>query len=219
MEHCYYLLPLCVHITLPFIAVHSNIKLVLESPIPSEIQQLHVFAWLVAPLLIFALGSYCLDSKNGFCFFPGVPYYNRVIRCNIAYPSEGESRQEDLKTIRAWVMAQDPPESKSSHWWFSQLNPEVKSAFARCANSSQIIGMFRTLFGEKHYALDIVSGMNEIYVSGPSRFNEASNSDNVFYTRHVDGPWGFVPFVSVYRCIVGMDNNQMVRKMSIRSLL
>jgi len=51
--------------------------------------------------------------------------------------------------------------------------------------------------------------MNEIYVSGPSRFNEASNSDNVFYQRHVDGPWGFLPFVSVYRCIVGMDNNQM----------
>lgn len=53
--------------------------------------------------------------------------------------------------------------------------------------------------------------MNEVYVTGPSRKSEGANSDNIFYTRHVDGPWGLIPFVSVYRCIVGMDKNMMVR--------
>jgi hypothetical protein len=52
--------------------------------------------------------------------------------------------------------------------------------------------------------------MNEVYVTGPSRKSEGANSDNIFYTRHVDGPWGLIPFVSVYRCIVGMDKNMMV---------
>jgi hypothetical protein len=52
--------------------------------------------------------------------------------------------------------------------------------------------------------------MNEIYVTGPPRSEEGPNSDQIFYTRHVDGPWGFVPFVSVYRCIVGMDKNLLV---------
>jgi hypothetical protein len=33
------------------------------------------------------------------------------------------------------------------------------------------------------------------------------NSDHVFFSRHVDGPFGFVSFVSVYRCIIGMDRN------------
>lgn len=53
--------------------------------------------------------------------------------------------------------------------------------------------------------------MNEIYVTGPSRFDEGFNSDQIFYTKHVDGPWGLIPFVSVFRCIVGMDKNMMVR--------
>lgn len=52
--------------------------------------------------------------------------------------------------------------------------------------------------------------MNEVYVTGPPRFDEQFNSDQIFYTKHVDGPYGLVPFVSVYRCIVGMDKNMMV---------
>ncbi len=77
--------------------------------------------------------------------------------------------------------------------------------------------------------MDIVQGMNEIYVSGPPRNDEGNNSDHVFFARfvlinyrfvsslhicclmhrHVDGPLGFIPYVSVYRCIVGMDRNLM----------
>jgi hypothetical protein len=64
--------------------------------------------------------------------------------------------------------------------------------------------------------MDVVTGMNEIYVTGPARFEETSNSDQIFYTRHVDGPWGLIPFVSVYRCIVGMDKNLMVRYVTSR---
>jgi hypothetical protein len=52
--------------------------------------------------------------------------------------------------------------------------------------------------------------MNEVYVTGPPRFNEQFNSDQIFYTKHVDGPFGLVPFVSCYRSIVGMDKNLMV---------
>lgn len=210
LEHSYFQLPLCVDLAMPFIAVHSSVRSFLEAPLPSELQQLHVFSWYLAPLFVLALGSYCLDSTNRFCFFPGVPYYKRVLKCNIAFPTEGESRREDLKTIRDWVMSQNPSEETSSHWWSRELTADVKDAFQRCAHSSQIIGMFRTLFGTKHYCLDVVNGMNEIYVTGPERLDERNNSDQVFYTRHVDGPWGFVPFVSVYRCILGMDRNKMI---------
>ena len=61
--------------------------------------------------------------------------------------------------------------------------------------------------------------MNEVYVTGPSRKSEGANSDNIFYTRHVDGPWGLIPFVSVYRCIVGMDKNMMVNHVCLVRLL
>lgn len=54
------------------------------------------------------------------------------------------------------------------------------------------------------YCLDVVGGMNELYISGPNR---AGTSDQVFYSEHIDGPFILFPFASVYRCIVGMDNN------------
>lgn len=214
-EHVYYLLPLCIHsfITHPWISGNvwpKWISVILDAEVPSQVQQLRVFANMLLPALGLAYGSYCLDSKNVFCFFPGAPYYHRVLQCNIATDRTGPSQKKNLKTVRKWAMKQNPPANKSSHWWFSDLDPEEKTAFEEMANCTIIRKMFRSLFSEAHYALDIVEGMNEIYVTGPDRFDEVKNSDNVFYTRHVDGPWGFIPFASVYRCIVGMDKNEMI---------
>ena len=103
-----------------------------------------------------------------------------------------------------------PPESSSSHFWYKNLPPEIMSSFDACANAPQIYKMYRSLFSERHYCVDVVKGMNEIYVTGPARKDEGPNSDQIFYSRHVDGPFGFIPFVSVYRCIVGMDKNHMI---------
>jgi hypothetical protein len=83
IEHTYYLLPLCVHVALPFLIVPDEIKSILDAPLPTQMQQLHAFAWLLGPLIVFALGSYCLDSKNSFCFFPGTPYFHRVLLCSL----------------------------------------------------------------------------------------------------------------------------------------
>jgi len=107
-------------------------------------------------------------------------------------------------------MAQKPAENTSSHWWHRELVGRTKEAFDNIANSKKIFASFRKLFGENHYCMDVLEGMNEIYVSGPPREDESFNSDHVFFSRHVDGPFGFIPFVSVYRCIVGLDRNMMV---------
>ena len=53
--------------------------------------------------------------------------------------------------------------------------------------------------------------MNEIYVSPPSNNNkdfEKNASDNIFYTRHIDGPLFYIPFASCYRVIIGLDDNK-----------
>lgn len=108
-------------------------------------------------------------------------------------------------------MDQNPSENTSSHWWYGDLTGDARSAFDRCVHSTQIHDMFRSLFGEQHYCMDALVGMNEVYVTGPAREDETANSDHVFYTRHVDGPFGLVPFVSVYRCLVGLDKNYVVK--------
>mmetsp|Transcript_20457 Transcript_20457/g.56753 ORF Transcript_20457/g.56753 Transcript_20457/m.56753 type:complete len:719 (-) Transcript_20457:122-2278(-) len=236
LEHTYYLLPLCVHVALPFLIVPAEIRSILEDPLPVQMQRLNAFAFLLGPLVAFALGSYCLDSKNKFCFFPGAPYFHRMILTNLLSKDEKinrkqekstvshptavaranpsgrfhESRAEDMSTVRRWALKQDPAVDKSTHYWYKELDGEVKEAFDRCATSTQVEEMFRTLFSNYNYAMDVLPGMNEIYITGPRRDNDPANSDNVFYSRHVDGPFGLLPFVSVYRCIVGLDKNEMV---------
>lgn len=216
--HCYYLIPLCVHVAMPFLSlrVSDDIKSILNAPLPHQAQQLHAFFWLLGPLIVFALGSFCLDSKNNFCFFPGMPYFHRVITTNLKKTEKDvdgvaqESRQEDVRILRDWVIAQNPPIETSSHWWSTDLSPEALAAVKRCSESSQMNRMFRTLFSERNYCMDAIWGMNEVYVTGPKRDDDNANSDHVFYSRHVDGPFGLVPFASVYRCIVGMDKNHLV---------
>lgn len=212
-EHVYYLLPLCVYsaMELPMMqgTFPDQIAAILNNPLPGPLQQLRVFAKYIIPVMSLAYGSYCLDSKNMFCFFPGAPYFHRVLQCNIC-TDEGESQKKSLQTVRKWAMNQNPPADKSSHWWYRDLVGNEKAAFDSCATCTQIYRTFRSLFSERHYCVDVVSGMNEIYVTGPARFDQVGNSDNVFYTKHVDGPLGFIPFASVYRCIVGMDKNEMV---------
>ena len=205
---------------MPFLTLPQDLKNLLEAPLPTPMQQLHGFAWLLGPLICFALGSYCLDSKNSLCLFPGTPYFYRVLMGNITRDNTKDKShleiKKNLKIIRDWAMAQNPAENTSSHYWYKSLTGSAMEAFDRVAQSSRISDMFATIFLSRHYKYEILTGMNEIYVTGPSRQEEVANSDHVFYTRHVDGPFGLIPFVSVYRCIVGLDKNMMV---SIKSSL
>lgn len=169
------------------------------------------FNWFLYSSLCFAVvyGSYSLDSKNSMCFFPGCTHFHRILKGSLI-DSKDDSRQQDLRVIRNWVMSNTPSEQQSHHWWFATLPQPIHHAFDRCAKSPQINTMFRSLFSEEDYCVDIAEGMNEIYVTGPCRMDETANSDQIFDMRHVDGPWGFVPFVSVFRCLVGMDRNHVV---------
>ena len=217
MEHCYYLVPFNVDVFLKIFvaptctdpAVAMNFCQVLSNPLPPHMQQIYTFAYILTPLLCISFGSYCVDSRNEFCFFPGAPFFQRMMQCQII-TGDSDCRKDDLSAIRKWVLEQFPPNNTSSHWWFNKLEPVQHAAFDRIAKSSIIRDAFRSIFSEQNYCFEVVEGMNEIYVSGPPRSDEGLNSDHVFYSRHVDGPLGFIPYVSVYRCIVGMDRNMMI---------
>jgi len=214
LTHTYYLLPLCVHAAIKkfgSLFFSGQILDTLHNEKWSEewhLAGVKEYLFLIGPITLFAIGSYCIDSRNSFCFFPGMPYFHRVLRCNLI--GGNDSKEKDLKCIRDWVIAQKPAADKSTHWWYKKLDNKEKSAFDACAKAPQLYSLFRELFSERNYCMDVLEGMNEIYVTGPARSEDPANSDQVFYTRHVDGPWGFVPFVSVYRCIVGMDRNYMI---------
>lgn len=221
-EQNYYLLPLLIHVSKPLLHLYQPLPLpegldVWFSSSPSAAAvRICSSQWLISSFAIFVFGQYAIDSNNFFCFFPGVPYFNRVVQVNLVKDKDGhprrkeESCKDDLKCIRDYAMSTNPPETCSTHFWFTTMPEKQKQAFSRCAKSSIIIDAFKEKFGDSYYEIDNVEGMDEVYITGPSRLEEQANSDQVFYTRHVDGPWAFVPFVSVYRCIVGMDCNKVI---------
>ncbi|GMI21770.1 hypothetical protein TeGR_g5735 [Tetraparma gracilis] len=150
------------------------------------------------PLLWWSGGCYMLDSSCS-----GLPHTFVSLRAlfgTFSLPCE----KRDMKTVRAWAVAQKPPHKKTSHWWVEDLGAEAKAAFKRLEVGEGVMNMFRTRFSEEGYAIDVVAGMNELYISGPNR---AGTSDQVFFTEHIDGPYILYPFCSVYRCIVGLDEN------------
>eukprot|EP01126_Amoeba_proteus_P007474 TRINITY_DN12692_c0_g1_i1.p1 TRINITY_DN12692_c0_g1~~TRINITY_DN12692_c0_g1_i1.p1 ORF type:complete len:361 (-),score=38.25 TRINITY_DN12692_c0_g1_i1:47-1129(-) len=60
----------------------------------------------------------------------------------------------------------------------------------------------------RYYNVDVLPGMNEIYVATLN--TKLTNSDLVFYSDHIDGPYFFFPFSVVYRVLVGLSENKQI---------
>lgn len=114
----------------------------------------------------------------------------------------------DLTAVRDWVEAQDPPSDTTTHWWYSALESPLRQTVERIAASPRIMEMFRARYGEQWFAVEPLPGMNEIYVASLTHRN---NSDAVFYTEHIDGPFMVYPFAAVYRCVVAVNENVQIR--------
>ena len=69
---------------------------------------------------------------------------------------------------------------------------------------------FRKIFAAHHFDIEPVIEMNEIYVTAVGAIKEIT-SDAVFYTPHTDGPFWWLPGASLYRVLVGVTPNKMVR--------
>ncbi len=139
-----------------------------------------------------------------FLYLPWKFQNSRVLNCKL------NNDIYSLNLIRDWVIKQAPPINKSTHWWCKDLPPNINELFCDISKNNKIIEMFKTSFGND-CIVDILDDMNEIYVSPPLNNNKnfkKNASDNIFYTRHIDGPFFYIPFASCYRVIVGLDDNR-----------
>jgi hypothetical protein len=137
-------------------------------------------------------------------YLPWKSQKSRILNCKL------NDDHCSLNSIREWVIKQRPSVNTSTHWWCKDLPPNINELFSNISNNKKIIGMFKRLYGDD-YAIDILQDMNEIYVSPPLNNNinfKKNASDNIFYTRHIDGPFFYIPFASCYRVIVGLDDNK-----------
>jgi hypothetical protein len=144
-----------------------------------------------------------LLKDNNFLYLPFQFKSKQVLSCKLQ-----NSDVNHLDNIRKWAVSQSPSKDTSSHWWYNELHTNIKESFMEICYSRAISDMFYKKFGD-NFAIDILHEMNEVYVSPPTCAK--NTSDEVFYIKHIDGPYYYFPFASCYRLIVGMDDNKEIR--------
>lgn len=146
-------------------------------------------------------GLFLIDSRP---FFTG----RRVLSTNIT-DTVTEKASEKLKTWAIQNMENNSV-AVSHHWWYLELPVEIRQWMDVCTSSTKISSMFNSIFDPLLYHAEIIPEMNEIYISGEDRTNEYMQSDRVFFIPHIDGPFIWMPFVSVYRCMIGLNENSRI---------
>ena len=87
-------------------------------------------------------------------------------------------------------------------------NNTLKNEFGQGSIGAQLLTQkVALLFGTKdEFGILPISNMNELYVSSIG----AGGSDKVFETDHLDGPFFFIPFCKIYRCIACINANSSI---------
>jgi len=113
---------------------------------------------------------------------------------------------EKLDGIQMWIDFQKPKRDRTTHWWVTELPSAVKRMVSAVSKSTTMLNMFKSVFPSS--IVCPLTIMDEVYVSSTA---DQEDSDKVFYSDHIDGPWFFFPFCAVFRCIVGLNANTQVR--------
>ena len=163
--------------------------------------------------MLYFYGIYALDSTNWTAFFPGSITYRRVVKSRLNMGQYGESLASLAKWANKQVMDGKSNKSnntrRSHHWWVGELPVQLQLAIDACSWNSSIKNMFETIFYPSEYSIMEIPRMNELYIAGEDNDQE-TYSDRVFYLSHIDGPFGWIPFVSVYRCLIGCSNDNTI---------
>eukprot|EP00948_MAST-09A_sp_MAST-9A-sp1_P002030 g2030.t1 len=172
--------------------------------VPSWATKLAVHTYYLLPL--------CFDAFEYHGTFNQFMYWfiakNEVLRTRL----DSEEDQKNMKIMREWIRNQKPEEEITTHWWYNKLPNDIRKTFDAIAQSPNMMDMFvnrpGNSFNERMWQVDCLDGMNEIYVASLSHNN---NSDKVFYTDHIDGPFCVWPGARVYRCMVSLNPNKQIK--------
>lgn len=154
-------------------------------------------------------GLYLIDSNNRFTFFPGSITFKRVMYSNILSKKDDDT-EEMCDEIKDWAVSHITKTHISHHWWYDKLPDNIRTRFEALSDVKRLRHMFSQVFNTDYYVIEPVHEMNEIYVTGDERKDEPMQSDRVFFISHIDGPFMWMPFVSVYRCLIGVNDNKRI---------
>lgn len=109
-----------------------------------------------------------------------------------------------LSTMLAYVDGRALDRRETFHAWEVELPAEAREAFAAVGDSDEILASIYAAF--PGCTVHNVKTMNEVYVSNMG----AKGSDHAFLQHHIDGPFAFLPFVTLLRCLVVVRGNDRV---------
>lgn len=106
-----------------------------------------------------------------------------------------------IELVKQFCEAQNIEKSRTFHQYCNTLPGKMKNIVDRIKYGKIMYEIFMYYPGQN---VDIVDGMNEVYVSSIG----AAGSDRVFETPHLDGPFFFLPFCTVLRTVLAVQGNR-----------
>jgi len=116
------------------------------------------------------------------------------------------SLAKDLILIKKYIdESLSPSQITTTHMYENKLPSDIKNSVIQVKNSNNIYSHLLKLTSLKN-KIKPVTEMNEVYCSKHRGVGCKAGSDAVFETKHIDGPFGMIPKMTLFRCIVTICN-------------
>jgi hypothetical protein len=134
-------------------------------------------------------------------------FYSLFSSNNISFITLPSSLNSNISYLENYILLKNPPKNKTTHIWYNNLDTNPKNAFLHIIKNHTIFEELHKMYNKNIYAIENIVNMDEIYVSS---FSDTISSDKVFYSQHIDGPFGLLPGVIVNRTIISISNNHYI---------
>ena len=98
----------------------------------------------------------------------------------------------------------------SAHYYETDANQFIKSAIQKIRCSTSIYDSIMETWGDGRRVSHVIE-MNEMYSSRLRGVGGDAGSDAVFQVNHIDGPFGFLPYLTMIRLIVTLYNETNIK--------
>ena len=118
----------------------------------------------------------------------------------------------DLIILKEYFDKQNNSSITTSHYFENDCNNYIKNIIKNIRCSKNLIKYLLSFNNvDSNYSLIHVCEMNELYSSRMRGVGSDAGSDAVFQENHIDGPYGFIPFLILIRCIVTIHNETQIK--------
>ena len=134
-------------------------------------------------------------------------YENILSNNNINFCILESTLTKQMDFLYEYIIKLNISNENTTHIWYSDLNNLCKLGFLNIIKSKNIYNSLFVKYNKNMYNIENITQMDELYVSS---FNDKYNSDKVFYSEHIDGPFGLLPGITINRTIIALSYNEYI---------